>query len=105
MLLLAAVAVLSAALLLSLKLTLPLAERLVRVVEKRIELAEHQVEARERREPIPVDLLQSVFKWSDRWAQEDQLKLFYERYDELGDWDRVRASLVALDVTEDAAEN
>ena len=42
-----------------------------------------------RGEPMPEVLVLSALKHSEKWAQEDEIKRYYELYEEYGDWDKV----------------
>lgn len=42
-------------------------------------------------EPIPFDLANLALKESEGWAQQAALKSMHELYDQLGDWNKVRA--------------
>jgi hypothetical protein len=42
---------------------------------------------------IPEDLVALAMAHRESWAQEDLLRVIRERYDELQDWNRVRAAM------------
>jgi hypothetical protein len=42
---------------------------------------------------IPDDLMALVMQYPEPWAQDDMLKVIRERYEALGDWNRVRAAV------------
>lgn len=71
-------------------------DRRIAVDERRVAL-EEATEARRSKSAtppvIPPDLHRRIMSWQDEAAQNDERAMLFSLYDELGDWDQVRAAL------------
>lgn len=74
----------------------PFADRLLKIAERRLELEESRSKRVGDTDPIPVDLFAGAMQHSEAWAREDAVKLLYEKRAELGSWNAVRTSSIAV---------
>jgi hypothetical protein len=74
----------------------PFADRLLKIAERRLELEEGRSKRVGDTDPIPVDLFAGAMQHSESWAREDAVKLLYEKRAELGSWNAVRTSSIAV---------
>lgn len=81
---------------------LKLEERKVAVQERQAAVAEHDTEIKEqvasrpipKPEPPPEDIFRNAMLESEPWAREQALKRIWELHNDLGDWNKVRNTLL-----------
>lgn len=77
----------------------PIVQEFLAIEREKLEILKRQlpIESKEVPKkpdaPLPSDVLLWCQKWSEKWAREDMEKIAREKYDEYGDWDKVREVL------------
>lgn len=80
----------------ALSLLRPFIDRLLKLMERRLEMDEQRFKSRVESDPIPIDLFAGAMRHSEEWAREDAIKLLYQKRAELGSWNAVRTSSIAI---------
>ena len=79
-----------------------LVERLRPLFERSVKATEARVQSL-KSERMPADIRRIAMTYEEGWARDQVLASYRELYDDLGDWNAVRAQITGAEVADDSA--